>query len=84
MVETMRRTKLLIVEDDPDIREQMKWALEPPYEILQAGDRTEALARFRAEAPPLVVLDLGLPPDVDQTTEGLQALEEILAADATA
>ena len=34
--------KLLIVDDDEEIRVQMKWALAQDYEILLAEDRIEA------------------------------------------
>ena len=32
------KPKLLIVDDDEEIRTQMKWALAQDYEILQAAD----------------------------------------------
>jgi two-component system, NtrC family, response regulator len=37
------------------------------------------MAQFRSEAPSVVTLDLGLPPDADGATEGFSTLEEILA-----
>ena len=43
-----------------------------------ATDRASALAQFRTEVPPVVTLDLGLPPDADGSTEGFAVLEEIL------
>ncbi len=69
---------LLLVEDDAEIREQMKWALAEGYAVVEAGDRRTALAILRRQAPPLVVLDLGLPPDPDAASEGLAALRESL------
>ena len=75
------RSALLIVDDDTEIREQMKWALANIYEIIQAGDRPSAVALAQREHPGLVTLDLGLPPHQDDVTEGLLALEEILMAD---
>ena len=33
-----QRSKILVVDDDADIREQMKWALSPEYSVLEAGD----------------------------------------------
>ncbi len=74
--------KLLIVDDDEEIRTQMRWALGREYTILQAGDRPGALTVFRAERPLVVLLDLGLPPQPGQPDEGLAALSEILAVDA--
>jgi two-component system NtrC family response regulator len=73
--------KLLIVDDDDEIRTQMKWALNRDYEILQAGDRAGAVERFRAEKPAVVLLDLGLPPHPASPDEGLAALSELLALD---
>ena len=75
------RLKLLLVDDDTEIQEQMKWALADKYEIIQAGDRPAAVALAQREHPGLVTLDLGLPPHQDDATEGLLALEEILMAD---
>ncbi len=70
--------KLLIVEDDPGLQRQLRWAYEG-YQILPAGDRESAIALLRAEEPAVVTLDLGLPPDPDGTSEGFAVLEAILA-----
>jgi two-component system NtrC family response regulator len=45
---------------------------------LEASDRTGALSHIRQAKPPLVLLDLGLPPDVDGPSEGLAILRETL------
>ena len=73
--------KLLIVDDDDEIRTQMKWALTKDYEILVAENRSNALERFRAEQPAVVLLDLGLPPQPANPEEGLATLSELLAID---
>jgi two-component system NtrC family response regulator len=70
--------KLLIVEDDPGLQRQLRWAYEG-YQILPASDRESAIALLRAEEPAVVTLDLGLPPDPDGTSEGFAVLEAILA-----
>jgi two-component system NtrC family response regulator len=70
---------LLIIDDDEDIRTQMKWALTKDYEVLLAEDRTRALALFREKPPQVVLLDLGLPPHPADPQEGLTALAELLA-----
>ncbi|BEV00724.1 PEP-CTERM-box response regulator transcription factor [Novosphingobium olei] len=72
------RPKLLIVEDDPGLQAQLKWAYED-FEVFIAGDRASALALLRSEEPPVVTLDLGLPPDPDGTSEGFAVLDEIMA-----
>jgi len=78
------KPKLLIVDDDDEIRTQMKWALAPDYEVLQACDRPTALDQFRSVRPDAVLLDLGLPPSPGTPEEGLRALAELTAADSLA
>ncbi|MFZ5852921.1 MAG: response regulator [Chloroflexota bacterium] len=57
----MART-LLLVDDEPTLRETVAEALEADgYRVVGAADGREALARFRAERPDLVLLDLMLP-----------------------
>jgi two-component system NtrC family response regulator len=73
--------KLLIVDDDEEIRTQMKWALANDYEILVAENRDSAVETFRAELPAVVLLDLGLPPQPATPEEGLAALSDLLALD---
>ena len=69
---------LLIVEDDPALQKQLRWAFDN-YETLTAGDRESALALVRRHQPPMVTMDLGLPPDPDSVSEGFKLLEQILA-----
>jgi two-component system NtrC family response regulator len=69
--------KLLVVEDDETILTQMKWALMEDYEIYVAKDRPSALAVYNQEQPPVVTLDLGLPPLPGEVGEGFLALNEI-------
>ena len=73
---TVPRT-LLIVDDDDGIQRQLRWAFES-FNVELAADRESALDAVRDARPPVVILDLGLPPDVDGPSEGLKALEEIL------
>lgn len=75
-----RKRKILVVEDDPGIQSQMKWALDE-REVFIAGNRSEALAVIRKEEPDVIVLDLGMPPDEAGVTEGLATLEEALRLD---
>ncbi|MFH0810567.1 MAG: PEP-CTERM-box response regulator transcription factor [Pseudomonadota bacterium] len=77
------KEKLLIVEDDPSVAKQLKWALADSYEILLAHDGEEAMALFDAARPEVITLDLGLPPDPNDSTVGLQVLERLLAIDPT-
>ena len=76
-MDSITKPKLLVVEDDPGLQRQLKWAYED-YEVLVAGSREEALTILRAEEPRVVTLDLGLPPDPDGVSEGFRTLGEIL------
>ena len=69
--------KLLVVEDDPGLQSQLRWCFED-YEVLLAEDRDSALAQLRRYEPPVVLQDLGLPPDAEGVSEGLATLEETL------
>lgn len=69
---------LLVIEDDIGIQKQLKWSL-PDYELVFAQDRTSALTQLRRYEPGVVTLDLGLPPDPANATEGLACLSEILS-----
>jgi len=77
----MTKTRLLIVEDDEDIRTQMKWALGNDYEVLMAGDSAGALAAFTADRPTVTLLDLGLPPHPNDPEEGMSVLHAVLTSD---
>jgi two-component system NtrC family response regulator len=72
------KQKILLVEDDPGLQKQLKWSLSD-YELVIAADRDSAIAQLRRYEPPVVLLDLGLPPDPDGATEGLAALQQILS-----
>jgi len=68
---------VLVVEDDPGLQSQLKWSLND-FEVRVANDRGGALAQVGERAPGVVLLDLGLPPAPDDTTEGFAALEQLL------
>ena len=68
---------LLIVEDDPGMQKQLKWGFEA-YQTVIAGNRNEAITALRRYMPGVVTLDLGLPPDPANASEGLKTLKEIL------
>jgi two-component system NtrC family response regulator len=70
------RRPLLIVEDDPALQKQMRWAFDK-YETIFADNREGAIAQLRRYEPAVVTMDLGLPPNPDEPTEGLHLLEEI-------
>jgi len=72
------KPRLLIVEDDLGLQRQLKWCFDE-YEVLMAASREEALTMARRFEPPVVLQDLGLPPDAEGVTEGMQTLREILS-----
>lgn len=75
---TETRKALLIVEDDPELQKQMRWAFDR-YETVVADDRESAIAQLRRCEPGVVTMDLGLPPNPHDPSEGLRLLEEIHA-----
>lgn len=57
----VQKTKILLVEDDPDTREIIRTALEDDYELIEALDGAQALEILRVQHPDLLILDLILP-----------------------
>jgi len=78
------KPKLLIIDDDPEIRTQMKWAVSADYEVLMAADRQGALEQFQTGQPVVTLLDLGLPPAPHDSREGMAALAGIMNIDRSA
>lgn len=72
------KSKVLVVDDDPGILKQLKWSLID-FDVVTANSRESALTQMRLHAPAVVTLDLGLPPDPANATEGLETLCGILA-----
>ena len=68
---------LLVVEDNLGLQKQLKWSFEG-YQVYIAGNRTAAIEQMQQQKMPVVTLDLGLPPDPANASEGLLALREIL------
>jgi DNA-binding response OmpR family regulator len=66
-------TKILIVDDHPDIRQLIRLTLGNQYEIHEASDATSALRLAREHRPHVVVMDIMMPGEMD----GLQALQAI-------
>jgi DNA-binding response OmpR family regulator len=56
------RSKILVVDDEPEAVELVEFNLEQAgYAVITAADGTEALNKARANSPDLIVLDLMLP-----------------------
>ncbi len=69
--------RLLIVEDDPGLLNQLKWCFED-YEVFTAEDREQAIVELRRHEPMVVLQDLGLPPNPEGVEEGFATLKETL------
>jgi DNA-binding response OmpR family regulator len=68
---SMSKPKVLIVEDDDDLRRGLTWRLHASgYQIVQATDGVAAVSVAKHERPDVVLLDLGLP-----AGDGLTVLE---------
>jgi len=69
--------KLLVVDDDIGVQKQLKWSFAD-YEVILADSRETAITAVRRFVPKVVTLDLGLPPDATNASEGLATLKQIL------
>jgi DNA-binding NtrC family response regulator len=75
------RPGLLVVDDDPLITDTLAFALGADFDVLACASRPEAVARLRElpAAPPLALVDLGLPPSPHAPDEGFQLIADLLA-----
>ncbi len=65
--------KVLIVDDNADIRMLMRVTLGKKYELLEADSGTSALQMIERHQPELVLLDIGMSGELD----GLQVLDVV-------
>lgn len=72
------KPRLLIVDDDDDVRCLFRMALERDFEVIEAASGVQALARAQDATPALILLDLMLP-DID----GLEVYRRLHADDRT-
>jgi DNA-binding NtrC family response regulator len=72
---------LLIVDDDPLIRDSLRLILSDEFDIHLAEDRSQAIRLLRdmANPPQLALVDLGLPPPPHPPDEGFRLITELLA-----
>lgn len=56
-----RGVTILVVDDDPDIRQCYRMILEPRFQVLEAGDGREALAALETEPVALLIVDVHMP-----------------------
>jgi DNA-binding response OmpR family regulator len=73
----MQKSKILIVDDDANLRQALKIRLRANhYDTVQASDGYSAIAVAHKEQPSLIVLDLGLP-----AGDGFAVLERLQESD---
>jgi DNA-binding response OmpR family regulator len=73
----MDKPKILIVDDDPDLRPVLNIRLRANhYETVQASDGYSAISVAQKEQPNLIILDLGLP-----AGDGFSVLERLKNGD---
>lgn len=53
--------QVLIVDDEEAVRYELRHALEPRYEVIEAIDGLDGLAKATAQEPDAIVLDLAMP-----------------------
>jgi len=72
---------LLVVDDDPLITDTLAFALQADYAVHACDSRQQAIELLRQlrDAPPLALVDLGLPPAPHTPDEGFQLIADLLA-----
>lgn len=71
----MNRQKILIVDDNPVIVKTLSMKLNSAgYEVISAGDGTEAITATRTEKPDLILLDINFPEDVGVSWDGFKVI----------
>ena len=57
----LMQRKILVVDDDPKMRDLLHKILKDSYEVIQAGDAAEAIAKAREALPDMIFLDIRVP-----------------------
>jgi two-component system, NtrC family, response regulator len=70
--------KLLLVEDNLGLREQMKWALNADFEVLEAETMDGCLEFLRRQRPGVICLDMGLE---NKPERGMEIIDAVLGVD---
>jgi CheY-like chemotaxis protein len=55
------RARVLVVDDEPELREMITMLLEPTYEVTTAVNGADALRSMSSEPSDVVLLDLAMP-----------------------
>lgn len=74
----MEKSKILIIDDDPDLVESIRITLEAnDYQVFSAGNGTEGLKQVKEVRPDLIILDVMM----DTITEGFQVSQKLRSRD---
>lgn len=69
------KPRILIVDDDEAITQQLFWTLSDDYDVVTANDLPSAMRRATVYEPAVSILDLHLPPEAESPEVGLRVLE---------
>jgi DNA-binding NtrC family response regulator len=69
------KPRILIVDEDEAITQQLFWTLSDDYDVMTANDIHSAVWRAKVYEPTMFLLDLHLPPQVESPAVGLRILE---------
>ncbi len=73
------KPKVLIIDDDVAVTQQLFWTLCEEFEVLTANNLSSAIRRATIYEPEVAILDLHLPPTLDAPDTGLRILEYVKA-----
>src|ERR1044072_6114745 len=73
----MTKPKVLIVDDDVAITQQLFWTLCDEFEVMTANTLSRAIRRATISEPDVAILDLHLPPTLDAPDTGLRILDYV-------
>ena len=71
----MTKPKVLIIDDDVAITQQLFWTLCDEFEVMTANNLSSAIRRATIYEPEVAILDLHLPPTLDAPDTGLRILD---------
>ncbi|MCL5270561.1 MAG: response regulator, partial [bacterium] len=57
----MSKYRVMIVDDDDDTRKMLALALQPRYEVVEAGDGLDALSKLETHEPDFAIIDIMMP-----------------------
>ena len=69
------KPRVLVIDDDEAITQQLFWTLSDDYDVVTANDMQTAVRRATVYSPAVSILDLHFPPELDSADVGLRILE---------